>query len=293
MEGTAFAEKVHKLLGSTAPHKIHSNPAKSKHLETATLSLQIGNHHMDVDFVNLRSETYSADSRIPTMAFGSPLDDAKRRDFTINSLFFNITDNRLEDWTGQGRADLAAGIIRTPVDPHATLLDDPLRALRAVRFAARLGFSLADDLIAAIPHPTTLRHLVQKVSRERRGIELNGIAVDAAKALQMGVYAAAVHGIFLLSKLNLYQSVFTIPDSYHLQDFVTADPFTAVNVTRWLCWVLQQNVFPWRSHDLEELRLILLAAYLIPFQRAQVLSPRKRAVPVVEVMMKESLKMSA
>ena len=62
-----------------------------------------------MDLVNLRSETYAADSRIPTVAFGSAADDASRRDLTINALFFNVNAAAVEDWTGLGLTDLRAG----------------------------------------------------------------------------------------------------------------------------------------------------------------------------------------
>ncbi|KAJ2637130.1 CCA tRNA nucleotidyltransferase, mitochondrial, partial [Coemansia sp. RSA 1694] len=76
--------------------KISQNPERSKHLETATTSV-LG---LLVDFVNLRSETYNSDSRIPQIEFGTPADDALRRDITINALFYNIHTRQVEDFTG-------------------------------------------------------------------------------------------------------------------------------------------------------------------------------------------------
>ena len=73
------------------------------------------------------------------MAFGSATDDAYRRDLTINSLFYNINLRCVEDFTGMGMEDLTKGAVRTPLPPRTTFLDDPLRILRAVRFAARFG----------------------------------------------------------------------------------------------------------------------------------------------------------
>ena len=68
---------------------------------------------------------------------GTPEQDAYRRDLTINSLFYNINTATVEDFTGRGVSDLQLCIIRTPLEPQATFIDDPLRILRAVRFAAR------------------------------------------------------------------------------------------------------------------------------------------------------------
>ena len=74
----------------------------SKHLETATIRVE----GQMIDLVNLRSETYTADSRVPTIEFGTPSEDAYRRDLTINSMFYNINDEKIEDWTGHGISDL-------------------------------------------------------------------------------------------------------------------------------------------------------------------------------------------
>ncbi|KAK9810492.1 hypothetical protein WJX72_011578 [[Myrmecia] bisecta] len=103
---------------------------------------------MDLDLVNLRSETY-ADSRIPEMAFGTPQQDAMRRDFTINSLFYNINTGMVEDFTERGLEDLHAGLIRTPLPASETFTDDPLRVLRAIRFGARFNFELDAELMEA------------------------------------------------------------------------------------------------------------------------------------------------
>ncbi|KAK5998152.1 Nucleotidyltransferase lcsQ [Cladobotryum mycophilum] len=77
-------------------HKVASNPDKSKHLETAMVKL----FGLDLDFVNLRKETYAEDSRNPQMEFGTAEEDALRRDATINALFYNLHTEQLEDFTG-------------------------------------------------------------------------------------------------------------------------------------------------------------------------------------------------
>lgn len=99
-----------------------------------------------VDLVHLRAEAYTADSRIPETTFAKPIEDASRRDITINALFYNLHTQQVEDFTGQGLADLAAGVIRTPLEPVQTFLDDPLRVLRAIRFACAFGYRLDDKL---------------------------------------------------------------------------------------------------------------------------------------------------
>ena len=148
-------------------HKILANPEKSKHLETATTKI----FGFDVDFVNLRKETYSEDSRNPQMEFGTAKEDALRRDATINALFYNLHSNQVEDFTG-GLEDLKTKLIRTPLDPKTTFMDDPLRVLRLIRFASRLSFSIDAMSEAHMSDPSVMEALKLKISRERVGVEL-------------------------------------------------------------------------------------------------------------------------
>lgn len=170
---------------------ISRNPDQSKHLETVTIRL----FGLDIDINQLRSETYASGSRIPTVntkfAFvpkffrishfffdsaqvevAEPVEDALRRDFTLNALFYNIGTRCVEDFTHLGRQDLADGILRTPMDPVITLRDDPLRMLRGLRFMATYNFSLDADFVAACGAVRAREQLEQKVSRERMGIEV-------------------------------------------------------------------------------------------------------------------------
>lgn len=98
---------------------IQANPEQSKHLETARMKI----NETWIDLVNLRSETYSQESRVPQMEFGTPEEDAMRRDFTINSMFYNINSGLVEDFSGKGLEDLEKGIIRTPLAAMETFLD--------------------------------------------------------------------------------------------------------------------------------------------------------------------------
>jgi len=146
------------------------NPEKSKHLETATM--KVGKFW--VDFVNLRAEEYTNGSRIPDlMRIGTAVEDAYRRDLTINALFYNINSGQVEDITGKGFDHLRKGVIATPLPALTTLLDDPLRVLRSVRFAARLRFTMDDDLRNAAMNEKVRVALSQKVARERIGSEVD------------------------------------------------------------------------------------------------------------------------
>ena len=105
IKGAIFAEILSKHLYPGQGDKfgiIKANSEKSKHLETATLKV----HGMFIDLVNLRSEEYAEDSRIPEMKIGTPLQDSLRRDLTINALFYNINEKKVEDFTGKGIDDL-------------------------------------------------------------------------------------------------------------------------------------------------------------------------------------------
>ncbi|GMH48895.1 hypothetical protein TL16_g00399, partial [Triparma laevis f. inornata] len=169
--GVDFAESFKEIAeiageGGSRVGVVGLNPEKSKHLETATMTL--GNFYLD--FVNLRTDEYSdTKSRIPEIKFGSPKEDAFRRDLTINSLFYNLDSMKIEDYTGMGLRDLVDGVIRTPLSPVETLLDDPLRVLRAVRFASRLRFEICRELREAMCEEKVRVALKGKVSRERFG----------------------------------------------------------------------------------------------------------------------------
>ena len=170
--GEYFAEKFHNYLieNSYESHGfgvIRKNPDKSKHLETATIQL----FNSWIDFVNLRGEEYGEDSRIPTVTIGTPESDAFRRDLTINALFYNINEDKIEDFTKMGIEDLKNGIIRTPLEPSKTFSDDPLRILRCFRFAVRFNFKIDPLILQAVKINQIKEAFAKKISRERIGIE--------------------------------------------------------------------------------------------------------------------------
>ena len=171
MSGKEFANQVEAYLeerGLKAEwNVIKSNPDQSKHLETVWMRY----NGFELDLVGLRSETY-ADTRIPLSTTGTAKEDAERRDCTINSLFYNLMTREVEDHTGMGIDDLRTKLIRTPLQARQTLLDDPLRILRAIRFGSRLGFTLDVDLLRAAATREVHDALSKKVSRERIGKEI-------------------------------------------------------------------------------------------------------------------------
>ncbi len=140
-DGVAFARAVAHNLG------IETVVAYER-FGTAMIPLTGGK----LEFVGARKETYAAASRKPDVVPGTLADDLQRRDFTVNALAISLNRSQfglLQDPFG-GLADLVTHTLRTPMDPLKTFDDDPLRMLRAIRFAAQLGFTVAEDVYAGI-----------------------------------------------------------------------------------------------------------------------------------------------
>eukprot|EP00605_Chrysophyceae_sp_TOSAG23-4_P002850 GSChrysophyteH1.ASY1.ANO1.3139.1 assembled CDS len=201
--GVIFATSVNEYLKSigVASHRlavIMANPEQSKHIETAKLKV-LG---LPIDFVNLRSESYTEDSRVPDIKFGSAVEDAERRDLTINSLFYNINTATIEDLTNCGLKDLRNGIIRTPLNPLVTFRDDPLRILRTIRFSARLGFAIDDGIVQASRNAEVQHIFSNKVSRERMLIEVQGMLQHQ--------YIRPAFAFRCMKYLGIYELVFDV-----------------------------------------------------------------------------------
>jgi poly(A) polymerase len=123
-----------------------------------------------VEFVSARSESYAESSRKPDVRPASLEEDLRRRDFTINTLLMDL-DGNVHDRLGMGLTDLEARVIRTPAPPQVTFQDDPLRMLRAVRFAAVLGFTPVQEVMDAI-RAMRNRLVAPVISAERVAEEL-------------------------------------------------------------------------------------------------------------------------
>ena len=161
--GIQLAEKVANLLNVT-------KVTVFKQFGTAHIALE----GYDLEFVGARRESYQRDSRNPVVEDGTLEDDQKRRDFTINALSWSLNVDSFGVLIDpfDGIKDLGEGIIRTPLDPETTFNDDPLRMMRAIRFATQLDFSIHPDTYAAI---STLKERIQIISAERITEELNKI----------------------------------------------------------------------------------------------------------------------
>jgi poly(A) polymerase len=156
----------------------------------------------DIEFVGARKESYDRASRKPDVTTGSLEDDQKRRDFTINALAISINKNSFGEFLDpfNGIGDLEKKIIRTPLDPGITFSDDPLRMMRAVRFAVQLSFSIDEPTFLSI---AANAERIAIVSRERIIDELNKIIMCDHPS----------RGFILLEKSGLLKLIFPELDS--------------------------------------------------------------------------------
>ena len=183
--GSEFAHILYNYIRDTEKYKntnwycnnpsiIEANSEKSKHLETAKLNITIPNgYKFELDFVGLRKEVYESGSRIPTITTATIIEDAKRRDLTMNSLVYNIQTSKIEDYTG-GIIDIHKKIIRTPIDPLLTFTQDALRILRAIRFKCKFNFNIESKTKEAMSNEEIHKILKTTISRERFSKEILG-----------------------------------------------------------------------------------------------------------------------
>jgi len=189
--------------------------AKTLRVKKVSLFKTYGTAHfrykdIDVEFVSARKESYKKDSRNPKVAPGTLKEDQHRRDFTINAMAIDLHPEHFGNLIDpfDGIADLKQGLIKTPLDPSTTFNDDPLRMLRAIRFASQLDFKIDIECLKAIRN---LSDRINIVSKERITDELNKILLSTSPS----------RGLKLLKSTNLIEHIF--PELLELSGKETID----------------------------------------------------------------------
>ncbi|WP_298236783.1 HD domain-containing protein [uncultured Algibacter sp.] len=185
-DGIKLAQQVAKNL---------SNKPKVQVFKTYGTAM-LRNEDVEIEFVGARKESYNENSRNPAVENGTLEDDQNRRDFTINALALNLSENNFGELLDpfNGIKDLENKIIRTPLNPDITYSDDPLRMMRAIRFASQLNFTIEDKSLKAISKNS---HRIKIITKERIVTELNKILESEKPSI----------GFLLLEQTGLLQHI--------------------------------------------------------------------------------------
>ena len=197
--------------GIALAHKVAErfNPAPTvaffKNFGTAQIKIA----DFEIEFVGARKESYRTESRNPEVEPGTLEDDQNRRDFTINAMAISLNQEGFGQLVDpfNGLKDIAAGIIQTPLEPLQTFSDDPLRMLRAIRFATQLKFTITDKTFQAIKDNA---ERIRIISQERITDELNKIMLAETPSI----------GWDLLSKSGLLQIIFPQMMALHGAEYI-------------------------------------------------------------------------
>ena len=218
MKGSTLANLINEELypGKNKVGIIQQNVEKGKNLETATIKVC----QTWIDLVNLRCEDKNK--------IGTPLTDAERRDLSINSLFYNINEGKVEDFTNKGIHDLENGIIETPIDAEITFRDDPLRILRMLRFAIKYKFRIGFNINNYIEKnkEEIVKNFYDNISKERIEKELYKVFIMNNSSFAIAyLYSFNILDIILLTKNydqeNNYDNIFLkIANLYILGEYL-------------------------------------------------------------------------
>ncbi len=227
--GVAFAESLKKRLGRG------SQLAVFKTYGTAQLKY----NNTEIEIVGARKESYSHNSRNPIVEQGSLEDDQNRRDFTINALAICLNSQRFGELIDPfgGLNDLETKTIRTPLDPDITFSDDPLRMMRAIRFATQLGFNIKDETLVAIWRN---RDRIKIITKERISDEINKIMLSQKPSV--GFYLLDKTGLLplIFPELSAMKGIDTINGRAHKDNFVHSlqvlDNLALRSNDLWLRW---------------------------------------------------------
>ena len=222
-------------IAKAAGEKVHSQVSVFKNFGTAMFKY----NGMQIEFVGARKESYNRNSRKPIVENGTLEDDQKRRDFTVNALAFSLQKEdygNLVDPFG-GVADLQKGLLRTPLDPDITYSDDPLRMIRAVRFASQLHFTIVPESIESIKRN---KKRLEILSRERIAEEMNKILLCDQPSIGLNLLQQTGLLEEFLPQVSALQGVETMEGRGHKENFAhtlqAVDNIAPHTDNVWLTW---------------------------------------------------------
>ena len=227
--GIELAKAVARKLGKRATLSVFKN--------FGTAQVKAGD--LELEFVGARRESYSHDSRKPIVEDGTLEDDQNRRDFTINALALCLNKDRFGELIDPfgGLDDMEDLIIRTPLDPDITFSDDPLRMMRAVRFATQLGFFIDPDTFDAIIRN---RERISIISKERIVDELNKIMLSPKPSIGFELLDKSGFLPLIFPELCALKGVEMIEGIGHKDNFahtlLVLDQLSRTTDNLWLRW---------------------------------------------------------
>ncbi len=227
--GIELAKAVEKRLGRGAHLSVFATYGTA----------QVKQHGTELEFVGARRESYRSDSRNPIVEDGTLDDDLARRDFTINAMAVSVTPDTYGELLDpyNGLLDLHRKIIRTPLEPGVTFSDDPLRMMRAIRFASQLGFEIYPETLRAIKENA---ERIRIITKERINDELSKIIRSPRPSIGLNLLEQTGLLELILPELALLKGVETVDGRGHKDNFAhtlqVVDNVASKSDNEWLRW---------------------------------------------------------